>query len=653
MTTPQLSSEKRPRKAPHETSPPERSPGKMKDTPNKGTVLTVDDRAPDRELMALVLKHGEYQVLEAADASQALDLAQTKHPDLIISDVLLPHIDAYEMVRWLRLNPATAAIPVIFYTAAFNEQEARDLARDCGVDLILSKPTEPEKILESVAKVLQAQSKPREVPLLTQAFDQKHQQLLINKLIRQVDALHRSEKRYLRQAQIVTGINRVFHVALTCETEEELARTCLEVAKGLTNSKFALIGKVNRARELGVTLGDSGWASWRMPGPIKKGLPDSLMHLQGIFQKIIIEGRSLIANDLEGQPPGCPRFQAFLGAPLKYDNQTIGVIALGNLEGSYDAADREAVENLSFAIVEAFMRKRAEEELKQARQELEQRVEERTAELKTAVDLLQEEVARRQEAEEEIQVINEELEQRVRERTAELEAANRELEAFSYSVSHDLKTPIRAIQGFSRMLMDEHTAGLDAEGLRLLNVVVANTRLMDQLVDDLLTLSRLNRQPMNKSTINLAAQVRSVFQQLRLHALKQDLQLVVQELPPAFGDHGLIAQVMVNLLANAIKFCQVDKSCVIEVGGRNAKDETVYYVKDNGIGFDMNYAHKLFGVFQTLHNREKYKGTGVGLAIVQRIVHRHGGRVWAEGKVGEGATFYFTLPQNVEEGMMR
>lgn len=227
----------------------------------------------------------------------------------------------------------------------------------------------------------------------------------------------------------------------------------------------------------------------------------------------------------------------------------------------------------------------------------------------------------------------------------ELEAANLELESFSYSVSHDLRAPLRAIDGFSRILQEDYGSKLDPEAQRLIDVVRRNSQRMGQLIDDLLGFSRLGRTELQVAPVDMAGLVEEVITEARQDDTSQRLRIEVGEVLPAMGDRGLLRQVLANLVDNAVKFTAGRSDPWLQITSQQVGEEVVYRLRDNGAGFDMQYADKLFGVFQRLHPEDQYEGTGVGLALSRRILQRHGGRIWAEGRIEAGATFSFALPR--------
>jgi signal transduction histidine kinase len=417
--------------------------------------------------------------------------------------------------------------------------------------------------------------------------------------------LLQSEQRF-RQA-----INDVFQQALGCQTSDEVAKQALAVAERLTESAFGFVGELNPAGRFDtIALSDPGWDACRMPrSDATLKLQD--MEVRSIWKAVIESGQTIVVNDPAswpqrvGTPEGHPPLHCFLGVPLKRGDETFGMMCLGNKPSGYDADDQHAVQTLSVSLVAALMRKRAEEALRHA---------------------------------------HDELEIRVKERTAELARSNAELQQFAYAASHDLQEPLRMIASYVGLLAKRYRGRLDQDADEFIEFAVDGAKRMQELIEDLLAYSRVGTRTKAFKPTDCNRVVDEVVQNLRVLITEQAAVVTHDELPVVTADHTQLAQLIQNLVGNAIKFRAEEPPCV-HVGAERRDDQWLFSVEDNGIGIDPKYNDRVFAIFQRLHTRKEYPGTGIGLAICRRIVGRHGGRIWYESKPGNGTIFHFTLSE--------
>jgi PAS domain S-box-containing protein len=705
------------------------------------TILVVDDRANNRNPVVTLINGKGHRALEATDGAEALELVRSEHPDLVISDILLPTMDGFEFVRQLRADPALAATEVIFCSAHYHEREARNLAKSCGVTRVLTKPCEPETLVRAIDQALAHEALAVPAPDELE-FDREHLRVVTGKLSQNVAELRRANQRLSAMTD--------FNLQLASERDPRiLLRSVCRDARYLVAARFAVLcvrDKADGHTSFLFTNGIDAAVAEKLPQPVIDA---------GIFAKVLAERRPLRFAKTEAAalalPAGYPAVESALVAPIATGGIVYGWICLINKLGAdeFDEDDAQTLISLGAQVgslyesgnmyaelrqhasqleAEVTARKEAEEELRSSKEHyrllfegnplpmwlydaetlrfldvnaaacgkygysrdefllltirdirpredigamdeevrLAMALEARTgvwrhrtkdgAIIKAEIfsnDILFRgrrarfvcpiDVTQRLLAEEEVRRLNAGLERRVSERTADLEMANRELEAFSYTVSHDLRAPLRAIESFNQILQDSQGARMEPSSQHLFERINQNARAMDKLIDDLLAFAQTARQPIARTRVDLRELVDQSLDKLRDEIVARKVEIRVGALPDCDVDAAMIAEVFQNLLANALKYTRRKTHPVIEVGSRDGGGEVAIFVRDNGIGFDMIHAESIFGAFQRLHSRAEFEGSGVGLAIVQRIINRHGGRIWAEGKPDEGATFWFTL----------
>ncbi len=592
-------------------------------------VLIVDDHAANLYLLRALLQGHGFEVDEALDGGQALERARLSPPDLVISDLLMPVMDGYTLLRHWKADDRLRAIPFVVYTATYTDPGDEALALEMGADAFLIKPTEPQILMQHIGEVLERAAQGGQVRRTQTCNEQEtlklYNEVLVKKLEKRSEQLEQRVAALTDSEARIQKLNRRY--AVLSETNQAIVHidqrgllfeTVCRIAVARGGFTLAWIGMID------ISSGDVVPVAWSDAGPewFARTGKFSLRGPRRTPAEIALgEGRIYLCNDVQADPALEPirdslqqaGLQAAAACPLYMGQHVVGVLTLFAGEKNYfDESLRDLVAEVA-------------------------------ADVSFALENYEKEEIRRQ-TEEELRRLNADLEDTVQARTAELVAANTELEAFNYSVSHDLRAPLAAINGFSSMVLNKSEGQLDEASRGLLKRVLVNAERMSRLIDDLLSLARASRQPMQTGECDLSELALSVVDSLRQADVGRTIDVSITPGLRVHADPGLMRILLENLIGNAWKFTAHTAQPCIAIGSERNEGETAYFVRDNGAGFDMAHAAKLFTPFQRMHRLDEFEGSGIGLSIVQRIVGRHQGRIWAEATPGEGATLRFTLP---------